>query len=369
MPVITEDDIRSLAAVRSDGPIVSCYLDVDGRRYVRPADYERSLAQLIRGARDNGRARDAVKDLKRIEDWVRDGFDRSKVRGLAVFSGMAEDLWRVVELPVPVRNQLVVNDAPAVGQLEAVMQDAATVGLLLVDKAHTRVFVFHLDEVIEHVEAEDYLGRDYDNIGQTDRGDKEHHREEFVHQHLRHAADLIWSAYQSYKFDHVAVAVADHLTNELYDNLHPYLRERLHGRIDLDPTSPEPVVRDAALSLAADIERKREARLVGEFIAALDAGRGAVAGLKDVLGALSDHRIERLLVSNGYEATGWLCPECRRFATVGPTCSSCGADLDHLEDVVEVAIDSALNQSCRVDVCTANADLDVRGRIGAMLRY
>jgi hypothetical protein len=38
-------------------------------------------------------------------------------------------------------------------------------------------------------------------------------------------------------------------------------------------------------------------------------------------------------------------------------------------DLVEEAVDVAVAQSCRVDICTGNADLDVLGRIGALLRY
>jgi hypothetical protein len=43
--------------------------------------------------------------------------------------------------------------------------------------------------------------------------------------------------------------------------------------------------------------------------------------------------------------------------------------MEQIEDVVEEAIDEALSQSCRVEICAGNADLDVLGRIGALLRY
>jgi hypothetical protein len=43
--------------------------------------------------------------------------------------------------------------------------------------------------------------------------------------------------------------------------------------------------------------------------------------------------------------------------------------MDKVADIVEEAIDEALGQSCRVEVCAGNADLDVLGRIGALLRY
>ena len=40
-----------------------------------------------------------------------------------------------------------------------------------------------------------------------------------------------------------------------------------------------------------------------------------------------------------------------------------------VDDVVEEAIEEALAQDCRVEVCVGNADLDVLGRIGALLRF
>ena len=40
-----------------------------------------------------------------------------------------------------------------------------------------------------------------------------------------------------------------------------------------------------------------------------------------------------------------------------------------VDDVVEEAVEEALAQSCDVQVCVGNADLDVLGRIGALLRY
>jgi hypothetical protein len=43
--------------------------------------------------------------------------------------------------------------------------------------------------------------------------------------------------------------------------------------------------------------------------------------------------------------------------------------MEELDDVVEEAIDEALSQSCRVEICVGNADLDVLGRVGALLRY
>ena len=58
-----------------------------------------------------------------------------------------------------------------------------------------------------------------------------------------------------------------------------------------------------------------------------------------------------------------------RLAAKGPTCPVDGQTMDHVDDVVEDAVDVALGQGCHVEVCVGNADLDVLGRIGALLRY
>jgi peptide subunit release factor 1 (eRF1) len=368
VPALTEDDIRTLANIRGqNGVITSCYLDVDGSRYVRQADYERVLDQMLRRARGTGIDAHVQQDLDRIEGYVKGGFDRSRVRGVAVFASTPDDLWEVRELPVPVRSELVINQAPAVGQLEAVVQHATTVGVLAVDKVHARVFVFRLGEVVERMERTDDVGRDYDRIGDQDRGGVDEHRQELAHQHLRNAAALLWSAYQDHGFDHVALVAPDHLVSAIERDLHPYLADRLHGRLPVEPTASDGAIRDAVLDAVIDIERKREAALVEELRAAVGSNGRGVVELGPVLDALAEHRVERLLVSSGYAIDGWHCPSCQRLAAIGRQCP-CGAEMHPVPDVVEHAVDEALAQSCRVDVCT-NADLDVLGRIGALLRY
>lgn len=370
MPVITEDDIRSLTAVRSNGTLVTtCYLDVDGGRYVRPADYQRSLDDLVRRARGRDVVDGAVEaDIARIVARVGEGFDRTTTRGVAIFSSQAHDLFVVHELPVPVRNELVVNPTPAVGQLELVLQQSEKVAVLAADKQHARVLVYRLGELVEHVERTDDIGRDYDTVGEHDRGSVQQHREEMTHQHLRHAAELAWSVYQTTGFDHLVVAAAEGVASELEAGLHPYLSERLRARLDLAPGAPEPEVRRAALDAERAIEAAREAALVEELRAAVNGEGRGVAGLAPVLDALAERRVDRLLVSDGYAAEGWRCDPCDRLATVGRTCR-CGAEMVSLPDVVEEAVDAALGQSCRVVVCDGNADLDVLGRVGALLRY
>ncbi len=115
--------------------------------------------------------------------------------------------------------------------------------------------------------------------------------------------------------------------------------------------------------------RAREATDVGRLRSAAGMGDGAVVGLDDVLKALVERRVDTLLVSDGFEAPGWRCSSCGFLATRGPGCPVCSKRMAQASDVVEEAVQVALNQSCHLEVCRGNADLDVLGRIGALLRF
>jgi hypothetical protein len=43
--------------------------------------------------------------------------------------------------------------------------------------------------------------------------------------------------------------------------------------------------------------------------------------------------------------------------------------MEKVDDVVEEAVEEAISQSSQVEICVGNADLDVLGRIGALLRF
>jgi peptide subunit release factor 1 (eRF1) len=370
MAALTEAAIRELAGIRGEAPITSCYLDVDGRRLTRHQDVEHELEGMLRGARQRANGHRSVHDdLRKIEAYVRAGIDRSETRGLAIFACAATDLWQVIELPVPVRSQVVINHAPAVGQLEAVMQEHESIGVLLADRQLARLFVFELGRLVERTELIDELPRDYDLRGLRERGTPEHHIEELAHQHLRHAARAAFDLWQARGFHHLAIGASDAIASELEGALHPYLRERLCGRVHLSVGASHAEVRDAAEAVEAEVERAREASLVARLKEAAATGRRGVAGLPDTLAALNEHRVERLVVSKGFTQEGWHCPETGVLAMVGPTNPASGSPMERVDDVVGDAIEEALAQGLPVTICVGNADLDVLGSIGALLRY
>jgi peptide chain release factor subunit 1 len=368
LPVITEDAIRELASFRgNEAPVTTCYLDVDGRRLLRQQDVEQELDQLLRRAKDRGDMTASHADLNRIEEFVRRGFDRSRTRGLAIFSCAAHALWHVVHLPVQVRSQLVINELPAVGQLETLVQTYERFGVLLVDRKRARMFLFQLGELVDRSELFDQLPRDYDERGQMERGGIGAHVDELSAQHARRAAAVAFHVHQNRGFDRLTIGGSDDVVRQVERALHPYLTAKLCSRVPVAPTASTDEILAAAIELEARVEREKEAVVVAALRDASATGKG-VHGLAPTLGALNERRVERLVISSGFSEPGWRCT-CGAVLAKGPLCPTCRGEMRPTDDVVEDAIEVALAQGGAVELCVDNADLDVLGRIGAFLRY
>jgi len=388
---LTADMVRSLAARKSTtGPIVSLYLDVDGQRHIRARDYEHELDRMLREVRERGGGAEAAEaDLRRVEAFVKAGIDRSRTRGIAVFASSADALFETVELAVGVRNHLAVDHIVHIRQLEGLLERYRRYGVLLIDRQRARLMVFRAGEVHDRSELFDELPRHDDDGGGWDRDHVRDHAEAQAQHHLRRAAQAAFSLHQERPFDHLVLSGPEAAVNDVERELHSYLRERIVARLHLPVTSSDDELRAAVAAVEADVERARADTVVSRLRDAIGVagagliglpgssdpapiGSGAgsgVAGLGGVLQALGEHRVEVLVVSEGYATAGWSCPGCGRLAAVGPHCTQCEGSMERVEDVVEEAVEMALAQSCRLAVCAGNADLDVLGRIGALLRF
>ncbi len=375
MAQLTEDTVRSLARFRAnDAPVTTCYLDLDGRVLPTHKDVLRAFDALVRQAhgRFNGDTThpSVIADLERMTRHVK-GYRRSQARALAMFSCASGGLWEVHELPARVNNQLVVHPSPYVRQLEEIVDEYERFGVLLADRQRARMFLYEMGELVERTEmVEEIERRGEDNRGELYKTRQDRQIAEQVHQHLRHAAQLAFAVQQEFGFDRLLVGGPNEIHSDLMAALHPYVRSRVADETLSVPSGASLAeVRQAAREVEERLGRKKEAMIVDRLRQAVASGGRGAGGLRAVLAALNERRVDLLLVSRGYVAEGWRCAACGALFTMGRRCGLCGADMTLLDDVVEEAVHEALTQQVRVNVCVGSADLDVLGRIGALLRF
>ena len=224
-----------------------------------------------------------------------------------------------------------INHAPAVGQLESMVQEHEPIGVLLADKQRAQLYVFELGRLVDRSELLDELPRDYDSRGERERGTPAHHREELAHQHLRHAARAAFDLWQARGFHHLAIGAPDAIAER--------------ARAGPPPVPPRPALRPGPASASGRPPprcwpRRRPSR-------PRSSGRGrppsspgsrrrrppaaAVSPACRHPRGPSERRVERLVVSKGYAEEGWRAPGTGALALVGPATPTPAPPMERVE--------------------------------------
>src|SRR5205823_6417194 len=140
---------------------------------------------------------------------------------------------------------------------------------------------------------------------------------------------------------------------DLMHSLHPYLKDRLIGEIHVRIDAPASDVLEHATAVRERAETEYLGRLlqqVQEYAGA--EGRGTI-GLPETLKALNEQKVHILLVQEGFTHAGATCEHCGLlFAEQRQTCPGCNEPATAVDDVVELAVQRALELGSAVEVAT-----------------
>src|SRR3954447_9792664 len=240
---ITQTRLRELAAVHPEqGRVLSVFLNLDPAQFGTPAARSSAITSVMTDAahkvEDAGDlAHDERMALRDDVERVREVLIASDVaanatRAVAVYACGPEDLLEVVRLRRPVENKVGLGRPPFVEPL--VMQGTDERWLVLVaNRRAARLFVGPGDALEETDRIVDDVHSQHDQGGWSQLNyqrsvDKE------VSDHLVHTAEVAFELYKTQGADRVLIGVPGELIGEFKSKLHPYLLERVAGKISVD---------------------------------------------------------------------------------------------------------------------------------------
>jgi peptide chain release factor subunit 1 len=373
------EGLRRLAELRLDRPaVLSLYVDLDPSEFATPP----ARATVVRSLLDEAGRR--IKELDGLSHDDRVSLERSLERadaelqtvnldgahGLAVFVSEAADLLETLKLPRPVSRRVAIDRSPFITPLVG-LERRERWCVALVNRRDARVFRGSPEGIRE-------VGSVHDDVhGQHDQGGWSQARyqrsvEKEKADHLKHAAALLFEYFKREPFERLVLGGPHEVLTEFEDTLHPYLKERLGGRIDVDVERAGP---DDVLAAAGPLLEELEEAREREALDRLGDGSGpparAATGLDDVLASLNERRVETLLLVNGFSAPGTVCPTCNWLGPEGPArCPVDDTPLEPRQDIVEPAVELALRQSAGVlPLRRHDSELRKRGGVAAVLRF
>jgi peptide chain release factor subunit 1 len=368
---LSPDTLRRLAELRpATGKVVSLYLNLDPSEFAsataRSTAINSVLDEAERAARDEDPA--VRRDVAALREHFK-GFDFTGAHGLAVFACGADHLLETIKLPRSVANSVVIDESPYVEPLVEV-QSAARYAVALVNRQSARIFRGSRDRLDQVASIEDEVHRRHDQGGWSQARlqrsvDKE------AQDHLKNVAEHLLRRFERRPFEALFVAAPEAVYKDFVERLHPYLSERLAGRIEVDvenTTSED--VHHAADEVIAAFERKLEKETLDRLIESKNAGGRGATGLEDSLAALNEQRVEALLLQENFDAAGVCCPQCGWLGTPGTgQCPADGSATLERDDITDLAVRRALRQSARVVIVRDDERLEPLGSIAALLRF
>jgi len=375
MAVIVKERLRELARIRPAGhKVLSLYLNLDPSEFPTPRDRSVELESLLHTAEaglradslDHAQKDELKRDLERVRTFFKEEFDASGTRGVVVFAASGADLFEVMKLPSPVSSEVMIDDSPFIEPLTAVPgSDGYCV--LLINRQVARILVGGAAGMREVVSIVDDVHRWHDQGGWSQARYQRGIVKE-THDHVKHAADELFKRFKQGTVQRLIIGTPEELKGDITPSLHSYLRDRIAGWIEIDvKSSPANVAKEAAAVIERD-EQERERHWLERLKSELGRNARGAAGLEATLEALNERRVEALLVQHGVRAGGYA-NAAADFLSAEPGESPAGDKLHEREDVIEHAVESALEQSAEIVVVRHHPDLESIGSIGAVLRF
>jgi hypothetical protein len=293
--VPSRDRLRRLAALRPErGRVLSVFFDLDpstfGTAVARASQLTSVLDEAHRRIGEESLDSDERAELHADLDRLRDAFEAQSMaaggsRGIAAYACGPADLLEIFRLPTPVRSHVAIGVAPHVEPL-ALANGAVRWCIVIPGGGETRILLGD-----EHELTEAATIRDSDP--ELDRNDTD----EGLRHHLRRVGDELFALLKRQAYERLAIAGAQATQSTLEDVLHEYVRERVSGRLHIEPHATPAAVLKVARPLFDQVRAEHEEELLERLRAGLGRDDGsAVVGAQPVLGALTERRVEALLV-------------------------------------------------------------------------
>jgi peptide subunit release factor 1 (eRF1) len=381
---VSEFDLKELAGFSpEDSLVVSLYLDVDGAKYPRVQEYEKTLHNLINQARqdwvsgnhleEKEKRKSVQQDLDLIQQYVTGQWRRNGTKGLAVFSCLAEDFWQVYELPATLPSALIVGREPYAKILTAFLNKYERFCVVSVDRKKSRLFTVHLGAIEEeHGVLVDEWVPDQVKEGEwagLRQSRIERHIDDHVMRHLKDIANRAYDFFVHRNCDYLVISGHEEVLPKFKQVLHPYLQERLVGDFYLDPAAPAKDFLEHTLQVESRVRHEQQERLLRRLEEESASGGLGVTGLADTLDALVRGQVDTLMVSENFTTDGFVCYDDHYLGTEAGDCPICGQELSASEDIVEDMVQVAINHNVRVEYIVDELAFPAEDKVGALLRY
>jgi peptide subunit release factor 1 (eRF1) len=371
--MFTQDHLQELLSYSANGAsVVSIYLNTDCSE--QPAEtiklQVKGMLRELNGANED--------DAEVIERYLDHSYDWAKP-GLALFSCVPDEFFKAIPVAVQFRNRIRVGQKPYVKPLAHLLDYYAHYGVILVDRVGARFFEYHLGELQE---SEGVAGEEVRKIkkgsGSSAFGMRggargvqggSRHEEEVAQRNMREAAQAASKFFANRPIRRLFIGGTSENVAQFRELLSKQLQSTIAGTFSMDMTAGEHEVRKQTLAMLEEANVERERRLVQTLITTNAKGGAAALGLDATLQAISDKRVQTLVIADGLRVPGYVHDQAGFVVANLAKSPISDSDMREVPDVIDSAVAYTMIQGGHVEVISDDPELEAAGKIGALLRY
>lgn len=284
-------------------------------------------------------------------------------RGRVIFASAPSGFLHVYRIGVELEPLVVWDSSPFLLPLVRLRKDYEDYGLLLIDSQEFRLFLVRSRVAVEKEKQSIDLMNKHKKGGWSQMRFNRLRRGAIKSFLAEAVEDLKSLDLQEIKG--LVVAGPGEAKGQLVEMLPASWKSKVLGVLDVSMQTPS----SDLVKLGSEVtssERSREKELAEKLREAVLKGKPAAYGLAEVGEALSQGRVNILLLHNSFALPQMICKVCH-FHGEGESCPTCGGQMQALS--LEMLYQQAESTGAEVALIEDDAFLESVGGIGAILRY
>ncbi|OGW40921.1 MAG: hypothetical protein A2Y97_03000 [Nitrospirae bacterium RBG_13_39_12] len=373
--MLNREELREIAKMRAgEAYFVSLYLNVNpitNKKY----DYVIHVKNMIKETLEKMDKKEIKRtngDFEKIDAYVMAN-KRIFKKGLVILTSQEKKFWVEFHLSVPIKNEIILDKTPYIKPLLDILDNYQRYAILLVDKESARLFIIHIGEIEEYTEvhSENVPGK-HKKGGWYSLSEKsyERHTDYHVSLHLKEVVKQLDIFLSRENVGRLIIGGSEDAVTKVKALFPQTVNEKIIGTFQAEMFANSKEILKKTEPILRAFEKQKEDKTIEDLVTKAMKNENAVIGIENVLNAIQEGRIMKLIFIKDYRHSGLKCNNCGYLSIQHiSACPYCKGKTQKVNYIVDLAAQKAVEQGALVEVTSDNKKFKDSGSIGAFLRF
>lgn len=329
-------------------------------------ELEQTLSRLIEEHGPRGETFDALQaSQERILNWLQNDLDPA-ASGVYIVSHEPSGVFEATGLTMPIDTNITLSPMPRIYKLVRVLEDHPTYAVLQADQSEATLSFITKGSRDKSVTLDSTLYPRKQQQGGWSQSRYQRRADERVESFARDTLEQVERALRTTGVETLILAGNEVMMSALNNHMSDQVKEVLHDQIRMEAVVTEQEKINATMPIAEDAERNRELRSVERVLAGIGQGDYGVGGEHDVIRALQNGQVEKLVLADTYEGNGWADYSMHVYGAGNmPTEHPLGGEITNLQavDLKDEMVRLALASGATVDIIHSAVPVETDGEV------